>query len=75
MNWQGLFAPVGTPKPIIEEISRVVAALQKPEVRARMALVGFEPRGGGAAEAAELVRTNVARWSDVVARAGIKVSN
>jgi tripartite-type tricarboxylate transporter receptor subunit TctC len=76
MNWQGLFAPANTPKAIIEEISRVVAdALQKPEVRARMALVGFEPRGGGAAEAAELVRTNVARWSDVVARAGIKVSN
>lgn len=74
MNWQGLFAPANAPKPIIEQISQAVAeVLQTPEVRARMAAVGFEARGGGPAEAAELVRSNVARWSDLVGRAGISV--
>ena len=71
-NWQGLFAPANTPKPIVDQIARTVAeVLKRPEVRARMASVGFEARGDGPAAAAELVRANVARWSDVVARAGI----
>ena len=71
-NWQGLFAPANTPKPIVDQIARTVAEiLKRPEVRARMASVGFEARGDGPAAAAELVRANVARWSDVVARAGI----
>jgi tripartite-type tricarboxylate transporter receptor subunit TctC len=75
MNWQGLFAPANTPTPIIEQISRVVAAaLRKPDVRARMEAVGFEARGDGPATAAEQVRKNVARWSAVIARAGIKSS-
>jgi tripartite-type tricarboxylate transporter receptor subunit TctC len=75
MNWQGLFAPAHTPKPIVERIAQAVAdALKQPEVRERLAKVGFEARGDGPAATAEQVRTNVARWSDVVARAGIKAS-
>ena len=73
MNWQGLFAPFGTPKPIVDKIAEVVAeVVRKPEIRDRFAKVGFDSRGDGPAAAAEQVRTNVARWSDVIARAGIK---
>jgi tripartite-type tricarboxylate transporter receptor subunit TctC len=73
MNWQGLFAPFGTPKPIVDKIAQVVAeVLRKPEIRERLAKVGFDARGDGPAAAAEQVRTNVARWSDVIVRAGIK---
>ena len=46
--------------------------LRKPESHARLAKVGFDARGEGPAAAAEQVRTNVARWSGVIARAGIK---
>jgi tripartite-type tricarboxylate transporter receptor subunit TctC len=73
MNWQGLFAPFGTPKPIVDKIAQVVAeVVRKPEIRDRFAKVGFDARGDGPAAAAEQVRTNVARWSDVIVRAGIK---
>jgi tripartite-type tricarboxylate transporter receptor subunit TctC len=73
MNWQGLFAPFGTPKPIVDKIAQVVAdVVRKPEIRERLAKVGFDARGDGPAAAAEQVRTNVARWSDVIVRAGIK---
>ena len=73
MNWQGLFAPFGTPKPIVDRIAQVVAeVVRKPELRERLAKVGFDARGDGPAAAAEQVRTNVARWSDVIVRAGIK---
>ena len=46
--------------------------VRKPEIRDRFAKVGFDARGDGPAAAAEQVRTNVARWSDVIVRAGIK---
>jgi tripartite-type tricarboxylate transporter receptor subunit TctC len=73
MNWQGLFAPFGTPKPIVDKIAQVVAeVVRKPEIRDRFAKVGFDARGDGPAAAAEQVRTNVASWSDVIVRAGIK---
>jgi tripartite-type tricarboxylate transporter receptor subunit TctC len=73
MNWQGLFAPAGTPKPLVDKIAQVVAeVVRKPEIRGRLAKVGFDARGDGPAAAAEQVRTNVDRWSDVIVRAGIK---
>ena len=76
MNWQGLFAPAGTPTPIAEKISQVVAdVLRKPEIHARLAKAGFDARGDGPAAAAGQVRANVARWSEVIARAGIKSSD
>jgi hypothetical protein len=34
--------------------------------------VGFDARGDGPTVAAEQVRVNTAKWSEVVARAGIK---
>ena len=73
MNWQGLFAPFGTPKPIVDKIAQVVAeVVRKPEIRERFAKVGFDARGDGPAVAAAQVRANVARWSEVIVRAGIK---
>jgi tripartite-type tricarboxylate transporter receptor subunit TctC len=73
MNWQRLFAPANTPKPVVQQIAKAVAeALQRPEIRARMAKVGFATRGDGPEVAAEQVRTNVALWSAVLQKAGIK---
>lgn len=75
VNWQGLFAPAQTPKPVIESIARTVAeALKRPEVVARLAALGFAARGDGPDAAAALVRTNVARWSEILRKAGIKAA-
>lgn len=76
MNWQGLFAPAGTPKPIIEKIYRAVAeVLQKPEIRSRMAAAGFDTRGDGPQVVADQIRSSVPKWADVVKRAGIRPAN
>jgi tripartite-type tricarboxylate transporter receptor subunit TctC len=75
VNWQGLFAPAGTPKAVVDQISSVVAkVLHSPKVRARLASLGFEAQGEGPAAAAKLVRDDVARWSEVLAKSGIKLS-
>jgi tripartite-type tricarboxylate transporter receptor subunit TctC len=74
-NWQGLFAPYGTPRPVVDKIAGAVAQLMKdPEVRKRLGAVGFDARGDGPAAAAEQVRLNVAKWSEVVIKAGIKAA-
>lgn len=43
-TWVGLYAPHGTPRAIIDKINADVArVLQDPEMRERLAAVGFEP--------------------------------
>ena len=66
-EWTGLFAPAGTPEPILDRLAVVVAeVLREPEVVARLAQLGAEPVGSprgafaafvarGRAEAARLV--------------------
>ena len=76
VNWQGLFAPARTPKPIVDQIAKAVAeALKRPDVVARLAAVGFAARGDGPSVAEAQVRTNVARWSEVLRKGGIKAGS
>jgi tripartite-type tricarboxylate transporter receptor subunit TctC len=74
-NWQGLFAPAGTPKPIVEKLARTVAELvRSPEVKRRLAAIGFDARGDGPDVVAEQVRINETKWSNVIKRSGIRLS-
>ncbi|MCA0325340.1 MAG: tripartite tricarboxylate transporter substrate binding protein [Proteobacteria bacterium] len=42
-NWNGLFAPAGTPRPIIDQLNREMAAvLAMPEVQQQIDAVGYE---------------------------------
>ena len=75
-NWQGLFAPAGTPKPVVDKIHRTVAdVLQKSEIRNRMNAVGFDVRGDGPKVVADQIRSSVPKWADVVKRAGIRAAD
>lgn len=75
-NWQGLFAPAGTPKPIVEKIARTVAeVLAQPDLKERMLSIGFTPRGEGPEVVAALVRHDLPKWAEVVKRAGIKLGD
>jgi len=75
MNWQGLFAPAKTPRPVVDYIAgAVAAALKRPDVVARLAAIGFQARGDGPEATEAQVRTNVVRWSDVLRKAGIKAA-
>jgi tripartite-type tricarboxylate transporter receptor subunit TctC len=70
---QGILAPAGTPRPIIDllyrEIGRIMAS---PEVRARMLAIGFEPVGDTPDEFAARIRTDIPRWGKIIRAAGIK---
>lgn len=71
--WQGLLAPAGTPKAIIDklvvDVTKVLAAA---DVQDKLAAQGTEVIGSTTAEYASFVRAELARWSKLVKETGAK---
>jgi tripartite-type tricarboxylate transporter receptor subunit TctC len=73
LNWQGLIAPKGTPKAIIDKLNAAAnEALKDPQLRELMLSQGNEIGGGSPAEFAGLIKSESAKWSAVVKTANIK---
>jgi tripartite-type tricarboxylate transporter receptor subunit TctC len=71
--WFGLFAPSGTPKPIIEKLNREsVKIMALPDVRKRLADFGYIALGNTPAEFAEAIKAETPYWAKVIKEAGIK---
>lgn len=72
-SWTGLFAPAGTPKPVIDKLNTEVnAVLALPEVKDRLASLGVEPAPMSAGEFTAFAREEVGKWSRLVRHAGIE---
>jgi tripartite-type tricarboxylate transporter receptor subunit TctC len=72
-NWWGIVAPVGTPVPVVERLQQDIAAiLDSADARKRLELEGAEPLRMGAAEFAQFMSAETAKWTRVVKDAGIK---
>jgi tripartite-type tricarboxylate transporter receptor subunit TctC len=72
-DWTGFAVRHGTPKETVARLNGAInKALQKPAVREAFAKIGAEPAGGSSEEFAQLVKSQVAHWSNVVTEAGIK---
>lgn len=72
-SWNALAAPARTPNEIVARLNKEInAALASPDVRARLAELGVEARGGTPGEARELLANEIRRWSEVIAKAGIE---
>ena len=73
-NWFGVFAPAGTPQPIVDRMNAEMnGVLQDPAVRARFAQLGFEPAGGTPAQFAAMMARETAKWRKVIEEAHAKV--
>jgi tripartite-type tricarboxylate transporter receptor subunit TctC len=73
LNWQGLIAPKGTSKAIIDKLNAAAnEALKDPQLRELMLSQGNEIGGGNPAEFAALVKSEANKWSAVVKSANIK---
>ena len=71
--WTGVFAPAGTPRPVVEKLQQQLAAiLRLPDVAERMAALGIEPVGNTPAQLAAILRADVDKWSAVAKGANIK---
>lgn len=72
--WYALFAPAGTPAPIVAQLQAEVArALDQKEVADKLAAVGCEPFKGTAAQLGALVRADLPKWARVVKDTGATV--
>lgn len=73
-HWWGLLAPAGTPQPIVDRIAAAVASsVQDPAIRPRMATMGLIPQATGPAAFSALIRSDLARWGELVRAAHIKI--
>jgi tripartite-type tricarboxylate transporter receptor subunit TctC len=71
--WASLFAPAGTPRPVVERIHQgVVRAMQSPDVRERMLALGITPVGNTPEELAAIVKADLEKWTRVAKQAGVK---
>lgn len=73
IGWYGFLAPDGTPLAIIDKLNAAFnAALGDRATRARLAGLGFEMEGGPAQRLADLMRSESAKWKQVIEAAHIK---
>ncbi len=74
MGFQGLVAPAGLPKPVLDRLAAELAkVLATPEIRAKFAAAGSEVRSRGPEEFAAFVRADNAKWSALIKQRNIKL--
>jgi tripartite-type tricarboxylate transporter receptor subunit TctC len=73
-TWYGLFAPAGTPQPVIDRINKiVVASIKDGDVGKRMEGSGVIPWPSTPQEFAAVIDRDVKKWREVVERTGTKL--
>ena len=72
--WMGVFVPAGTPEDFVRILNRQVARIMAlPEVKERMATIGFDPTLSTSEELADHMRAETNKWLKVVRQANIKI--
>src|SRR6185369_16413781 len=72
-NWQGVIVPAGTPRAIVERLNRDInAVLAIPEQRDSIVANGGEVAGGTPEAFRDFIRSETAKWGDVVRTAKIQ---
>jgi len=72
--WHGLVGPKGIPVPIVQRLNQAANdALKGKDVADVLASDGVTPAGGSPDQFREVIRNDIARWSDVVKKANIKI--
>lgn len=72
-SWQGLFARAGTPKPIVDDIARYLAAdLKRPETVAKFKAIGIVAQSDTPAEFRAFIAAESAKWGKVIKQAKIE---
>jgi tripartite-type tricarboxylate transporter receptor subunit TctC len=71
--WNGLLAPVKTPRPIIERLhAEVTKALALPDVQSKLAVQGVEPSPLSPTEMDEMIKREIALNLKIAKAAGLK---
>ena len=72
-NWSSIIVPAGTPQDITAFLNAsIVKALEQPEVKASYEKLGFVPQPSTREELTSFMRSEMAKYADVIQRAGIQ---
>ena len=72
-SWYGIVTRAGTPAAIVEKVQRDMAeALRSDDVQSKLAGLGLEPVGNTPEAFGALIRTESAKWGDIVRKANIQ---
>ena len=72
--WFAVLVPTGTPKEIVTLLDReIIKIMARPDMKERMATLGYEPLGNTPEETATLLGMETAKWTKIIRGAGIKV--
>jgi tripartite-type tricarboxylate transporter receptor subunit TctC len=73
VSWYALMAPAGTPAAVVDRLNAESArSLAKPAIKEKFAAQGLEPGSGKPQDLAATIRTETARWSEVIRKQNIK---
>jgi tripartite-type tricarboxylate transporter receptor subunit TctC len=71
-SWNALAAPAKTPKAVVDRLSQELAKiLAQPELVQRLAGFNVQAKASTPAQLAQLLDSDIKRWSEVIARAGL----
>jgi tripartite-type tricarboxylate transporter receptor subunit TctC len=72
-GWNGILAPAGTPRPMIERLNReIVKVVRSPEFNQVLTSEGATPVGNTPAEFDAVIRADVKKWAKIIKEAGIR---
>ena len=72
--WYAVIVPAGTPKDITTLLHReIVKIIALPDMKERLATLGFDPVANTPDEFAAEIKTEIATWAKVIRTAGIKM--
>lgn len=73
-GWNGVFAPAGTPRPIVDRLQREITAVLKiPEVRNRLEALDVVPAGNTPEQFGDQVKSDYSRWGKVIKAGNIRM--
>jgi tripartite-type tricarboxylate transporter receptor subunit TctC len=74
VGWYAVFAPTGTPRPIVDKLAaRIAAIVHSPDIVARLLDLGTVPAGNTPEEFAVNWRSDSERFGEIIRRANIKL--
>jgi tripartite-type tricarboxylate transporter receptor subunit TctC len=73
LTWNGLMAPAGTPKDIVDKIAAEIGhSVKDPQFAARLDQYGVDPLGNTPAEFRAMVAADTQLWAETVQSLGLK---
>jgi len=73
-TWVAFFVPAKTPEAVVAKLNADVNAVLKDEAtKQQLGKIGFTPVGGSPAEAERYVRSEIAKWADVIKKIELKM--